>query len=215
MNPEIWGPKFWDLLFDVAFHYDYIERDVSKWHRNALKTFFRSVSWVLPCSHCREKYAEWYSRDTPEHSQYFQWLYNLRNKVNKRLKRRDPPPTLEIVKIRHIAWINGASCPCDIWFILYSIASNRFNRDHDATERQYHLFLVSLIGVLELIPRYSSCVDALKTQYSKVNRLDKPKFLQFVKECYGPGESEKFVQLMKRICAADTRNRDPSTKYRG
>ena len=51
IDPNVWGPMFWDILFYVAFHVDL------KKHCQDIHTLFHLLDVVLPCSHCRRSYA--------------------------------------------------------------------------------------------------------------------------------------------------------------
>ena len=55
MVAEIWGPMFWNLLFDVAhFYRSANDNTVSK----DVAYFFNLTQFVLPCENCRKHYSE-------------------------------------------------------------------------------------------------------------------------------------------------------------
>ena len=53
IDPNVWGPMTWDLLFFIAFHYD--NNDKTQYKK--LQQLFHLLETMLPCSHCRRHYA--------------------------------------------------------------------------------------------------------------------------------------------------------------
>lgn len=107
MDAQIWGPMFWDLLFDVAHFYKDIEdsgdqADVAK--------FFNLTQYVLPCETCREHYREYLGtcgtdltkcRDIGK-----EFLYPVKRQINFRLLK--PNISLKTYTTRrHYFTLNG------------------------------------------------------------------------------------------------------------
>jgi len=106
MEAEIWGPMFWNLLFDVA-HYYYFVRNQNKSFGTAPETvhsFFKLTKLVLPCVTCRNHYDEYLSLCGVELEDCqdigLNFLYPLRCQVNFRLLK--PNVTLKVYKTRRI-----------------------------------------------------------------------------------------------------------------
>lgn len=80
MDTRAWGPSGWQLLHLIAHE-----------KPNATK-FMNGLKDILPCKFCRESTTEFLKKDPP-HVPLSEWLYNLHNRVNKKLRdqcREDP-----------------------------------------------------------------------------------------------------------------------------
>jgi hypothetical protein len=86
MDPNVWGPACWDILFYVAYN-----TDLSK-HTPQIHTLFHLLEVMLPCSHCRRHYAV-YKKEVPcvstikKHDKLsaFAWLWIIHDMVNQNL----------------------------------------------------------------------------------------------------------------------------------
>ena len=94
MDPEIWGPVFWDLLFDIA----HSNIPLTKAHlANKIKKFFNDTQYFLPCIGCRNHYCSYLkqccsneiSSSCDDIGLYF--LFPLKNSVNRRLEKKELP----------------------------------------------------------------------------------------------------------------------------
>ncbi len=90
MDPTIWGPKLWNIIFDICWAID--RNNTSKIQQQSVTIFFESLQYLLPCKYCRMSYVQ-YLRDLkgPPKSgsgNALRWAYTLRNKVNNKLKRK-------------------------------------------------------------------------------------------------------------------------------
>lgn len=84
IDPNVWGPAFWDMLFSFSFRCD---PSLCKDHFIAL---YRILGNVLPCHHCRKSYSNQLSKidtaaitDEPESAS--NWLWRMHDIVNAKL----------------------------------------------------------------------------------------------------------------------------------
>jgi hypothetical protein len=85
LNPDYWGPRFWDVLHLAAVGFS---AEPTPSEKLGFRMFFDSLRYVLPCPKCRASYethldtrglldADLLSRDT-----LFRWVFDLHNIVN-------------------------------------------------------------------------------------------------------------------------------------
>lgn len=87
---KIWGPSMWVALHSIAFGYPIQPSDEKK---AKYKLIFENLGYVLPCRYCCESYGEFIKTgDTLLNDSVFEtrdtltrWIYNLHNRVNKKL----------------------------------------------------------------------------------------------------------------------------------
>lgn len=86
MNPNVWGPACWDLLFYITFHVD-LKQNISH-----IQTLFHLLEILLPCSHCRRHYALYKKQVPPttnikkdQAESAAQWLWIIHDMVNQNL----------------------------------------------------------------------------------------------------------------------------------
>ncbi len=87
---KIWGPHLWFSLNSIVFGYP-IKPTLEQKHQ--YMTFFKSLGWVLPCSHCRESYNFFINDGETKltieklnsRDDLIKWIYNIHNRVNKKL----------------------------------------------------------------------------------------------------------------------------------
>lgn len=90
-DPEIWGNNFWFTLHSVSFFYpEYpTSTDMHKY-----KTFFETISYVLPCPSCKEHYRK-ILNDYPidpyleSRDSLIRWVILVHNKVNLRIGKKE------------------------------------------------------------------------------------------------------------------------------
>jgi hypothetical protein len=93
MDIQVWGPSGWNFMHAVTFAYPHhpTQNDIA-----AARSFFHSITALLPCERCREHYARMLeahpiephltSRDT-----LARWLVDAHNTVNVRLHKHEIP----------------------------------------------------------------------------------------------------------------------------
>lgn len=84
MDPVVWGPPLWDLLFSVAFHHP-------EGCDDALYDLFTSLMFTLPCKDCQKSYAKILTRKAPlqrecrKDEYHAKWLWSVKDMVNQKL----------------------------------------------------------------------------------------------------------------------------------
>ncbi len=93
INTKFWGPSAWIFLFSSCLTYPIKIDDKNPLHRQIktnYKNLFMSLKYTLPCCFCLDSYRRFIKNDPIENSlnsrlDLLLWLYNLRDKVNKKL----------------------------------------------------------------------------------------------------------------------------------
>ena len=96
-----WGPAGWMFLHSIAQNYPWKPTDEQMLN---YYTFFKSVENVLPCRYCRESYQKYIKQkgtcltmDTMKSRKtLFLWLYNIHNRINKKLDVKNHPTKKEV-----------------------------------------------------------------------------------------------------------------------
>jgi len=95
LNPEFWGPRFWEVLHLAAVGYS---TDPTPSEKLGFRMFFDSLRYVLPCPKCRVSYESYLDtrrlrdEDLASRDSLFLWVFDLHNNVNINLKK----PKLEL-----------------------------------------------------------------------------------------------------------------------
>ena len=79
-----WGPAAWLFLESIALSYP---DQPSLAQQQAMRTFYDSLSDVLPCRSCAEHLRQYLSRvpvDVRSHADLFRWLCGVHNHVRRR-----------------------------------------------------------------------------------------------------------------------------------
>ena len=118
MDTRFWGPSGWQLLHLIAFKSEHPER------------FLLGIKDILPCRFCRESTAQ-YTKELPLRGDPGRWLYDLHNKINRKLRTQSqndkkvidpgPDPSFEEVKSKYE---NFAPTEAPGRDFLFSIAAN-------------------------------------------------------------------------------------------
>ncbi len=90
MSPDVWGPIFWQTMHIVSLGYS---PEPSKRQQEDAIQFYRSLQSMIPCSICRAHYAEFLQEIPVEQAvgsrdDLITWVFQLHNKVNARLGKR-------------------------------------------------------------------------------------------------------------------------------
>lgn len=95
MNPKIWGPKLWLIIYDLSYICETFPIDLkpSKTLQRHYQNIFESFQFLLPCIYCRESYRHIYQTfmdgsPPPFHAGALQWTYRLKCLVNRKLRQR-------------------------------------------------------------------------------------------------------------------------------
>ena len=90
LNPEYWGPKFWDVLHLAAVGYS---KSPTPAEKLGFRMFFDSLRYVLPCQKCRGSYETFLNNrglrdsDLQSRDALFRWVFELHNSVNLNLSK--------------------------------------------------------------------------------------------------------------------------------
>lgn len=92
INPEMWGPYFWQTFHFTAFGYPENPNTTDK---SAYKTFFIHFMKILPCDKCSVSSQEIIDTNLLEKAleskeSLIRWSYNFHDKVNKKLNKTSP-----------------------------------------------------------------------------------------------------------------------------
>jgi hypothetical protein len=102
--PDSWGPAAWTFLHSITFNYP---ENPTKEHKELHKSYFESLTYLLPCDECRESYSKFIKEkgDTELNDDALKnkgsltlWLYNLHNRVNNKLGKTDNISYEDVVK---------------------------------------------------------------------------------------------------------------------
>lgn len=125
MDTRFWGPAGWKFLNSVVANHT-----PSPIHNNMKKTFVNNIPFVLPCKYCRASLTK-YTNDTPltdaeliDRDHFAQWLYNIHNKVNAKLREQGHLNTPDPIPEEGIAHILKSNDTFQGWDFLFSIAYN-------------------------------------------------------------------------------------------
>lgn len=87
MDPNVWGPPMWDMLFTLCFNAPKTPETVAD-----LQHLFVLLEKVLPCSHCRRSYTLYRKEVRPtsvirasEPESAAIWLWTIHDMVNQKL----------------------------------------------------------------------------------------------------------------------------------
>lgn len=114
LNTRVWGSGAWCFLHCVSYGFPYnAPTDAQK---RDYKEFFRLLSVVLPCVHCRTSYEQFISSGETaltdavmeNRGTFTKWLYNLHNAVNNKLQ-IDYRVSLEDINSRYESYRAGCS----------------------------------------------------------------------------------------------------------
>ncbi|AYV78789.1 MAG: Erv1/Alr family disulfide thiol oxidoreductase [Edafosvirus sp.] len=87
---RVWGPHMWIALHSITFGYPHKPSEETQKH---CLIFFKNLGNLLPCSYCRESYKEMINENdtllnedvVKNTNTLSRWLYNIHQKVNKKL----------------------------------------------------------------------------------------------------------------------------------
>ena len=157
MDPILWGPIFWSVLFEVGRNVQQNKSiDVC-----TFKEWMHSLNWALPCSECRASFILILRHFSPPPSfnndQCLLWIWQVRDIVNRKLQRAESQClTFEQFLIRSKMWDRFASV--DTVKTLLRIVIRHFSRDgvHVPSDVLFQIrkFIIMLP---QLLP--SACID--------------------------------------------------------
>lgn len=159
MDPNIWGPKLWNIIFDICWNLD--NSKLNSTQKQSVQLFFASLKYLLPCKYCRSSYVQFYGEldgSPPFNSeQALKWAYDLRNKVNVKLKKQDKPPTFEKV-LRRMKTYQSLASQNDVIDVLFILATNYMAdverpEEHKIKKTWFWIMINILPFVLSILPQ--------------------------------------------------------------
>ena len=176
MDPNIWGPKLWNIVFDICWGLRSSKQSLE--HSQSIKLFFTSLKYLLPCKYCRESYVRFFDElqgPPPCSDKALEWAYNLRNKVNDKLKKHDRP-TFDKVQ-RRMKTYHSLASQHDVLDVLFIMATNYMAdeerpEEHNIKKAWFWIMMNVLPFVLENLPQQHGLSKIL---------MDKPVSLHDIK----------------------------------
>jgi len=88
LDPTMWGPKAWFFLHSITLNYP---DNPTEEQKQKYKTFFESLSDVLPCPGCSEHYKQNINNNPIQldnKKSLMKWLIGVHNEVNKSIGKK-------------------------------------------------------------------------------------------------------------------------------
>tara|TARA_Y100000389_G_scaffold203307_1_gene251338 strand:- start:16813 stop:17268 length:456 start_codon:yes stop_codon:yes gene_type:complete len=95
INPNVWGPIFWDTLHFTAFGYP---NDPNKIDKDSYKNFVINYVKVLPCDKCSSDANDYinlisdfeWNKILNDRDSFIKWTWDFHDYVNKKLGKKSP-----------------------------------------------------------------------------------------------------------------------------
>lgn len=178
MDPNIWGPKLWNIIYDVGYMCEHYSkgRPVPRVLETAIGNLFESFQYLLPCIYCRQSYKTYYQKNfhntgPPIGPGALRWVYRLKDLVNKKLGKKSIP--FYEFKNRMDTWAS-ASCDGDVLRILFMFGKNIYVNSNEVTiqckKQWYKKMWAALIRVMKEIPNKRNLVNYLRVEAKNMQR---------------------------------------------
>jgi len=103
MLVKTWGPAGWVFLHCIAQNYP---QEPTTSQKKYYISFFKDIGNVLPCRYCRESYQQFIKEGSTKLTKTVmknrqtlsKWLYDIHNKVNKKLEVKEIPSFEEVTQ---------------------------------------------------------------------------------------------------------------------
>lgn len=119
MDPFVWGPMTWNLIFDICWRMDKIMPIRNTKLRQHVQVFFQLLTNLLPCPSCCCSYKRILLKLKFPQNNYLHWAYHVKDYVNQKLGKQSPP--LEEVQ-RRMRTMSAMTSVGSIWDLLFIIA---------------------------------------------------------------------------------------------
>lgn len=150
MDTRFWGPSGWQLFHLIAF----------KTAPEDAREVLDDMKDILPCKFCRASTTEFVKKNPPR-KPYGQWLYEIHNMVNNKLRTQcaedpkvinpGPDPTFEEIKERYERMTKADAVPGRdfLMSVAYNFPSSPEPRDM-STQREFLHHLAKAYPFVEL-----------------------------------------------------------------
>jgi len=186
MDTRFWGPSGWQLLHLIA------AEDLPTHYK---KDVFLAQQYILPCRFCRESTIEFMAGDFKYREPADRWLYDLHNRVNKKLRDQcaddpkvicpPPDPKFSDIKQHYVDLLQKTpNVPPGMDF-LFCVVYNYKDVTPEKTQRYQDFF----DALLEVYP-YPHLREITKTYRDSIDLTDRASL------------SRWFKLMMKELCKA-------------
>jgi hypothetical protein len=123
MDTKFWGPSGWKFLHLITFS-DAIES------KAAIRCFFETLPYVLPCKFCRQSLSEYMKEIPLDTAAPAKWLWKIHNCVNGKLRSQglntEADPPFSVVKKLYTDKFAAGCTKTNFegWEFLFSIVEN-------------------------------------------------------------------------------------------
>lgn len=179
MDPCTWGPILWKVIFDICWNMNNVE--LNKNQKFAIKVFFNSLQYLLPCKYCRESYCKYLkelgelpmlasSQGIQKQHDYkslqwasLKWAFDLKNKVNDKLNKQDRISFEKVVQ--RMKTYQSCASQADVLDFLFIVGVNYMSDldnpfAHKRKKAWFWLMIKTVPFVLELLPQQHQLAKA-------------------------------------------------------
>jgi hypothetical protein len=207
MQTRVWGPAGWLFLHSIAQNYPW---KPTPEQQEYYFLFFKLVGNVLPCRYCRESYQKFIEQGKSRltlntminRKSIVTWLYNIHNRINKKLGIKDKPTLREVwnkyesfrskchktpeklnkIKKGCLDPMIGLRKRCFIKVEDVDEEGNKFGKKTDKSDRQK---ILNAMKVLEITDENN--VVEIKKKYRELSLIYHPDKIN--------GDEEKFIEI--------------------
>jgi hypothetical protein len=150
MDPLLWGPCTWSVIFGVAFELP-----------QSLRGVLNELRHLLPCGHCRTSF-EYYCRQNPLstcESEPVLYVWNLRDMVNRKLKRHLISYSTFTRRSQCVYWSVDKNTVHMMMFMSRNIIADRANSEVRFDDRSKHLCYLFDLFASALCVRYPEWME--------------------------------------------------------
>lgn len=192
MDPKLWGPLMWPLLYDASYAADNagLHHAPPLLSGEEMRKLVEALIHVMPCRYCRESLAEFSGTEPPPllllgnpalGTTY--WVWRLREKVNNKLGVQGLDLDRFLARLTIWTSMSDASMLWDVLFLFAKACG-----DDDASRcEQLVQFVTSLSRLLAYHPRLSRAMEAtlscLSKEPSPIPCRDKYVLLRWLETC--------------------------------
>jgi len=152
IDPKYWGPYGWKFLHTLTLYYPDIPSNDDK---KNIVNFLHTLSYVLPCETCRHEFKKLLKKYPPEEYNtnktiLIRWLYNIHNKVNKRLEHK-PYVFISNEKLQHDLRIDinkPETWGSVLWKLMHMITLTYKKNPRLKDKQRMQAFFYSLLNII-------------------------------------------------------------------